>query len=63
MRPPPMQAKEREGVLMAPDPSAPPHVQGDYPEWLAPHLASARSGRTPCPKAWRWPRARRSTCA
>lgn len=36
-----MNAKEREGVLLAPDPSAPPHVQGDYPEWLAPHLARA----------------------
>ncbi len=36
-----MNAKEREGVLLAPDPSAPPHVRGDYPEWLAPHLARA----------------------
>ena len=31
-----MSATEREGVLLAPDPSAPAHVQGDYPEWLAP---------------------------
>lgn len=36
-----MNAKEREGVLLAPDPSAPPHIRGDYPEWLAPHLARA----------------------
>ena len=33
--------KEREGLLLAPDPAAPPHVRGDYPEWLAPHLARA----------------------
>ncbi len=36
-----MNAKEREGVLLAPDPSAAPHIRGDYPEWLAPHLARA----------------------
>lgn len=36
-----MNAKEREGVLLAPDPSAPPHVRGDYPEWLSPHLQRA----------------------
>ena len=36
-----MNAKEREGVLLAPDPSAPPHVRGDYPEWLAPNLERA----------------------
>ena len=36
-----MNAQEREGVLLAPDPSAPPHVRGDYPEWLAPHLQRA----------------------
>ncbi len=36
-----MNAKEREGVLLAPDPAAPPHVRGDYPEWLAPSLARA----------------------
>ncbi|MEQ1782845.1 MAG: RsmB/NOP family class I SAM-dependent RNA methyltransferase [Hyphomonadaceae bacterium] len=36
-----MNAKEREGVLLAPNPSAPPHVRGDYPEWLAPHLQRA----------------------
>jgi 16S rRNA (cytosine967-C5)-methyltransferase len=30
---------EREHLVMAPDPSAPPHVQGDYPEWMAPMMA------------------------
>lgn len=37
--PSPLTGEEREGLLLAPDPSAPPHVQGDYPEWLTPHLA------------------------
>lgn len=32
---------EREALIMAPHPSAPDHVRGDYPEWLAPHLARA----------------------
>jgi len=39
--PSPMTGKEREGVLLAPDPAAPAHVRGDYPEWLAPHMARA----------------------
>ncbi|MEQ1756349.1 MAG: RsmB/NOP family class I SAM-dependent RNA methyltransferase [Micropepsaceae bacterium] len=39
--PPALQGKERENLLLAPDPSAPPHIQGDYPEWLAPHLQRA----------------------
>ena len=30
---------ERERLVMAPDPVAPPHVQGDYPEWMAPMMA------------------------
>ena len=30
--------EEREGLVMAPDPTAPAHVQGDYPEWLADSL-------------------------
>ena len=34
-------AKEREGILLAPDPAAPEHVRGDYPEWLAPHMKRA----------------------
>jgi len=33
--------KEREALLLAPDPSAVAHVQGDFPEWLAPYLARA----------------------
>ena len=37
--PAPLTGEEREGLLLAPDPSAPPHVQGDYPEWLTPHLS------------------------
>lgn len=31
--------EERERLVMAPDPEAPPHVQGDYPEWMSPMLA------------------------
>lgn len=31
--------QERERLVMAPDPSAPAHVAGDYPEWLASHMA------------------------
>ena len=30
--------EEREGLVMAPDPTAPAHVQGDYPDWLADSL-------------------------
>ncbi|MEZ5954464.1 MAG: RsmB/NOP family class I SAM-dependent RNA methyltransferase [Hyphomonas sp.] len=30
--------QERERLVMAPDPSAPAHVRGDYPDWLALHL-------------------------
>ena len=37
--PSPLTGEEREGLLLAPDPSAPLHVQGDYPEWLTPHLS------------------------
>jgi len=33
--------QEREALLMAPDPSGPPHVKGDFPEWLTPHLQRA----------------------
>lgn len=33
--------EEREGLVMAPDPSAPAYVSGDYPEWMAPHMARA----------------------
>jgi 16S rRNA (cytosine967-C5)-methyltransferase len=33
-----MSPQERDGVLLAPDPAAPAHVRGDFPEWLAPNL-------------------------
>ena len=36
--PAPLTAEEREGILLAPDPSAPLHVRGDFPEWLTPHM-------------------------
>jgi len=39
--PPALQPKERENLLLAPHPSPPAHVQGDYPEWLAPNLQRA----------------------
>ena len=39
--PPALQPKERENLLLAPHPSPPAHVQGDYPEWLAPHIQRA----------------------
>ena len=34
-----LSTQEREALLLAPDPSAPPHIQGDFPEWLTPHMA------------------------
>ena len=30
---------ERERLVMAPDVTAEPHINGDYPAWLAPHMA------------------------
>lgn len=39
--PPPLSGKERENLLMAPNPAAPPHVQGDFPEWLTPNMIRA----------------------
>ncbi|MEM1389824.1 MAG: RsmB/NOP family class I SAM-dependent RNA methyltransferase [Pseudomonadota bacterium] len=33
--------QERERLVMAPDPSAAPHIAGNYPEWLAPHMNRA----------------------
>ncbi len=30
--------EERERLVMAPDPGAPSHVQGDYPEWMTPMM-------------------------
>ncbi|MEM6627996.1 MAG: MFS transporter, partial [Pseudomonadota bacterium] len=32
---------ERERLVMAPDPTAPPHVQGDYPDWMTPMMTRA----------------------
>lgn len=37
--PAPLTLEERERLVMAPDPAAPAHVQGDFPEWLSPHMA------------------------
>ncbi len=36
--PTPLTNDERSRLVMAPDPSAPIHAQGDFPEWLTPHL-------------------------
>lgn len=36
--PSPLTNTERDALIMAPDPSAPPHVQGDFPEWMTPHM-------------------------
>ncbi len=33
--------QERERLVMAPDVTAAPHVAGDFPEWLSPHLSRA----------------------
>lgn len=32
---------ERERLVMAPDVTAEPHVSGDYPDWMTPHLQRA----------------------
>jgi len=37
--PGPLSGAEREALLLAPDPGAPLHVQGDFPDWLTPHMA------------------------
>jgi 16S rRNA (cytosine967-C5)-methyltransferase len=39
--PPPLTAAEREALLLAPDPAAPLHARGDFPEWLTPHMVRA----------------------
>ncbi|MEM1106558.1 MAG: RsmB/NOP family class I SAM-dependent RNA methyltransferase [Pseudomonadota bacterium] len=39
--PTPLTEQERQGLLLAPDPAAPAHVQGDFPEWLTPHMQRA----------------------
>lgn len=33
--------QERERLVMAPDVTALPHITGDYPEWLTPHMQRA----------------------
>ena len=33
--------QERERLVMAPDVTAEPHIAGDYPEWLSPHMQRA----------------------
>ena len=33
--------QERERLVMAPDVTADPHIAGDYPEWLSPHMERA----------------------
>ena len=36
-----LSGQERECLLLAPDPAAPPYVMGDFPEWLTPHMTRA----------------------
>ena len=36
--PTPLTNDERSRLILAPDPSAAPHIQGDYPDWMAPHM-------------------------
>ncbi len=31
--------EERERLVLAPDPNAPLHARGDFPDWMAPHLS------------------------
>ena len=37
--PSPLTLDERERLVMAPDVTAQPHVAGDFPEWMTPHLS------------------------
>ena len=39
--PTPLTNAEREALILAPDPAAPGNVQGDFPEWLTPHMRRA----------------------
>ena len=39
--PSPLTLDERERLVMAPDPTAPAHVRGDFPAWMEPHLERA----------------------
>ncbi len=36
-----MTLQERERLVMAPDVTAEPHIAGDFPEWLTPHMVRA----------------------
>src|SRR3990167_7820942 len=36
--PTPLTNDERSRLIMAPDPAAPPHAQGDYPDWMTPYM-------------------------
>jgi 16S rRNA (cytosine967-C5)-methyltransferase len=36
--PTPLTNDERSRLILAPDPSAAPHVQGDFPEWMTPYM-------------------------
>lgn len=36
--PSPLTLDERERLVMAPDVTAEPHVSGDFPEWMTPHI-------------------------
>ncbi|MBB37209.1 MAG: MFS transporter [Hirschia sp.] len=39
--PSPLTLDERERIVMAPDPTAPVHVHGDFPEWMTPSMTRA----------------------
>ncbi len=39
--PTPLSETERDALILAPDPTAPLHVQGDFPAWLTPHMQRA----------------------
>ena len=36
--PTPLTNDERSRLILAPDPSAAPYIQGDYPDWMTPHM-------------------------
>ena len=37
--PTPLSDAEREALILAPDPAAPDHVRGDFPEWMSAHMS------------------------
>jgi len=49
--PPPLSEAERERLASATLAGAPPHVAGDYPEWLAPEFEAAFGAAAAAPKA------------